>query len=203
MQSRHPLRVAIDGITASGKTTLADELSVELSRQRRQVIRVRMDDFHHLREHRYRQGSDSARGYYDDAYDFEALYHHVLEPLGPDGNRVYRTRMIDLASNTLINEPPEIAEPDDVLVTDGSFMQRLHRNDWDAVIFVNTSFPEALRRGILRDADQFGGTAGAEQRYTQRYHAAARLYLDEINPAHAADFVLDNDDLATPLLRRN
>lgn len=203
MHSYYPLRVAVDGITASGKTTLADELSAELSREGRQVIRIRMDDFHHLRQHRYRQGSDSARGYYDDAYDFEALYQHVLGPLGPAGNRTYRRRIIDLASNALISEPPEIAKSDAVLITDGSFMQRHHRDDWDAVIFVNTSFPEALRRGILRDADQFGGKAAAEQRYIQRYHAAARLYVDEVNPARAADFVLDNDEIATPELHRN
>jgi hypothetical protein len=56
LQRDHPLRVAVDGITASGKTTLADELFAELTGQGRPVIRIRMDDFHHQREHRYRKG---------------------------------------------------------------------------------------------------------------------------------------------------
>jgi uridine kinase len=81
-RGEHPLRVAVDGITASGKTTLADELAAALTQRGIPVIRIRMDDFHHRRAHRYRQGKDSARGYYEDAYDFDALWQRVLTPLG-------------------------------------------------------------------------------------------------------------------------
>lgn len=199
-QDKHPLRVAIDGITASGKTTLGNELTTAITERGRSVIRIRMDDFHHPREHRYRQGKDSARGYYEDAYDFDALNRRVLIPLGPDGNRLFCRRVIDLASDTPIDEPAERAPSDSILIADGSFMQRHHRASWDVVIFVNTSFDEALRRGIDRDATQFGGHAAAEQRYTHRYHSAARMYIDEVNPIQAADFVVDNDDLSSPRL---
>jgi uridine kinase len=48
------------------------------------------------------------------------------------------------------------------------------------------------------DSTQFGGTAAAEQRYNQRYHAASRMYVDEINPAGTADFVIDNEDPSSP-----
>jgi len=203
LQGDHPLRVAVDGITASGKTTLGNELTAAISEQEHPVIRIRMDDFHYRREHRYRQGKDSARGYYEDAYDFDALNQHVLKPLGPNGNGAFRRRIIDLASDTPIDEPAELATSGSVLVVDGSFMQRHHRENWDVVVFVNTSFEEALRRGCARDAEQFGGQAAAQQRYAQRYHAASRLYIDEVNPAQAADIVIDNDDLSNPRLYRN
>src|SRR5262245_44592783 len=42
----HPLRVAIDGRTGSGKTTLADELAACLSARRRPIIRTSIDGFH-------------------------------------------------------------------------------------------------------------------------------------------------------------
>lgn len=203
LQGDHPLRVAIDGITASGKTTLGNELTSAIGEREHPVIRIRMDDFHHRREHRYRQGKDSARGYYEDAYDFDTLNQQVLKPLGPNGNRAFRRRIIDLASDTPIDEPAEVTAPDSILVVDGSFMQRHHRENWDVVIFVNTSFDEALRRGIVRDAEQFGGPAEAQQRYAHRYHAASRMYVDEVNPAQAADFVIDNDDPSSPRLYRN
>lgn len=161
----HLLRVAIDGITASGKTTLGDELADALIDCGRPVIRIRMDDFHHLREHRYRQGKDSAQGYYDDAYDFDTLNRLVLEPLGPNGNLLFYRRIVDLESNTPINEPAEVAPPDGILIADGSFMQRHHRRSWDVVIYLNTSFSEALRRGLNRDAALFGGRIEAERRY--------------------------------------
>lgn len=201
-QSGHPLRVAIDGITASGKTTLGDELTDALTACGRPVIRIRMDDFHHLREHRYRQGKDSAQGYYDDAYDFDTLNRLVLEPLGPNGNRLFNRRIVDLESDTPINEPAQVAPADGILIADGSFMQRHHRRSWDAVIYLNTSFSEALRRGLDRDAALLGGRTEAERRYAQRYHAASHMYIEEIDPFHAADFVIDNDDPSNPQLHR-
>src|SRR5450759_1567169 len=41
----HPLRVAIDGIDAAGKTTLADELAPLIEAQGRPVIRASIDGF--------------------------------------------------------------------------------------------------------------------------------------------------------------
>ena len=41
----HPVRVAIDGRTASGKTTIADELALELNRTGRATIRTSIDAF--------------------------------------------------------------------------------------------------------------------------------------------------------------
>ncbi len=202
LQDHHPLRVAIDGITASGKTTLGNELTSVITDLGRPVIRIHMDDFHHRREHRYRQGRESARGYYEDAYDFDSLDQHVLTPLGPHGNLIFRRRIIDLATDTPTDEPAQLAAPDSILIADGSFMQRCHRASWDVVIFINTSFDEALRRGITRDAAQFGGQAEAAKRYADRYHAASRMYIDEIDPVRTADVIIDNDDPSSPRLYR-
>ncbi|MBA2469587.1 MAG: hypothetical protein H0V37_09305 [Chloroflexia bacterium] len=43
----HPLRVGIDGRTAAGKTSIADELVAPLEQLGRTVIRVEIDEFHH------------------------------------------------------------------------------------------------------------------------------------------------------------
>jgi uridine kinase len=126
----------------------------------------------------------------------------VLAPLGPDGTLRFRRRIIDLASDTPIDEPTELADSNSILIADGSFMQRRHRASWDIVIFVNTSFDEALRRGIARDAAQFGGRAEAAKRYAHRYHAASRMYIDEVEPAQIADFIIDNDAPSRPRLYR-
>jgi uridine kinase len=39
----HPVRVAIDGPDAAGKTTLADELTPVLERSGRQIVRASID----------------------------------------------------------------------------------------------------------------------------------------------------------------
>lgn len=59
----HPLRVAVDGITAAGKTTLANELAAAVTEHGRSASRLSMDGFHHRRAHRHRRGRDSADGY--------------------------------------------------------------------------------------------------------------------------------------------
>ncbi len=46
----HPLRVGIDGITASGKTTFAAELVRAVRDRGRPVVEVSFDDYHHPRE---------------------------------------------------------------------------------------------------------------------------------------------------------
>ena len=58
----HPVRVAIDGRTASGKTTLADELAAELQGRGRIVIRTSVDGVHRPRAERYRHGRLSVEG---------------------------------------------------------------------------------------------------------------------------------------------
>ena len=42
----HPTGVAVDGRSAAGKTTLADELADAVRERAREVIRASIDDFH-------------------------------------------------------------------------------------------------------------------------------------------------------------
>jgi hypothetical protein len=80
------------------------------------------------------------------------------------------------------------AEPDAVLVVDGSFLQR--DLVWDEVVFVDTPFEVALARGSRRDAALLGGEEAARVAFTRRYHAASRRYLSEVAPAARATVVL-------------
>jgi len=197
----HPTRVAVDGITACGKSTLARELTIAVGAFGRPTIHLSMDGYHHPREYRRRKGQLSAEGYYDDAYDFPAFVSGVLIPLGPGGDRRYQGRIIDLASNEPTDDPILIAPNDAVLIVDGTFLQRAEiASHWDHRIFVNTSFEVALSRGLARDTPLLGGAAAAGAAYEARYHAAARLYIEAVHPADSATIVVDNDNLESPRL---
>ncbi|HEY3672140.1 MAG TPA: hypothetical protein VGN51_14495 [Acidimicrobiia bacterium] len=212
----HPCRVAVDGITGSGKTTMADELAAVLSAGvlsagvlsvgRADVHRLSMDGYHHPRAHRHRRGRDSDDGYYEDAYDFAAFAMQVLVPLGAtdkDGaTRSYRPAIIDLATDRPASGERRAIAPGGVLVVDGSFLQRPElAPHWDVVVWVAVPFEVAEARGVARDADLLGGHDRAQTLFRTRYHAAGRRYLDEVAPQGGADVVVDNTDLAAPFLR--
>lgn len=190
----HPVRVAVDGITASGKSTVADAITRALGRLDRQSIHLTMDGFHHPRVHRHRQGRMSAEGYYWDAYDFDSLISRVLVPLGPGGSGSYCEGVIDLQSDRRLDTEPRHAPKNAVLVVDGTFLQRPPLDaHWDITVFVDTDFDTARERGTQRDSKLLGGRERATEAFHLRYHAASRIYVDTVNPKALATFVIDNN----------
>jgi uridine kinase len=204
LQRPHPVRVAIDGPDAAGKTTLADELADVIARRGRDVIRASVDGFHRPRSERHRRGVDSAVGYYEDAFDYPSLRACLLGPLGPDGDLRYRPAVFDFRTDTRLPGPDLVASADAVLVVDGVFLLRADlRDDWDLGIFVSVEVDEIIRRAVRRDAELFGSPADVERRYRTRYLPGQELYLSTARPSHAAHAVIDNNDPARPSLRLN
>ncbi|MBB6488320.1 uridylate kinase [Rhizobium lusitanum] len=197
-----PLRVAIDGRTASGKTTLANELAECLRGRGRQIIRTSIDGFHRPKVERYARGRHSAEGYYYDARDFPAIHALLLKPLGPGGDRWYRTASFDLHKDVPIEQDPQFAPNDAILIVDGTFLQRPElRQGWDLAIFVETSEHVSEQRGIARDTALLGGAETTRQLYADRYRPAFALYESLAAPAFSADAIINNDDFDRPTLR--
>jgi uridine kinase len=197
----HPVRVAIDGIDAAGKTTLADALVTAIEQCGRTVIRATIDGFHRPRAERYRQGKDSPEGYYEDSFDYSALRHALLLPLGPDGSQRYRRAVFDVHADTPIQADGEEAPANAVLLFDGVFLLRPELDDlWEYRIFVDVDFVIALQRALLRDQSLFGSAEAVRARYKQRYFPGQRLYLRAARPRERANVVVDNNDLARPRL---
>ena len=117
----HTVRVAIDGVDGAGKTTLADELAPLLVRMGRPVIRASVDGFHHPRATRYRRGRLSPEGFFYDSYDLDALTSKLLEPLGPDGNGLYRHAVFDWRTDRPVDDVAQCAPKDAILLLDGIF----------------------------------------------------------------------------------
>ncbi len=199
----HPIRVAVDGITAAGKSTLANELAMALRPRERIAIRLSGDDFHHQSAHRYRKGRDSADGYYEDAYDLAKLAQLTLTPLGPGGDRRYHARVHDLRTDAVIDDDVQLAPDDAIVIVDGSFLQRPELAGlWDVVVFVDTSFEIARARGCARDTEMFGGIGRARYAFDTRYHPACRRYLSEVAAADRAGVVICNNDVLRPQVLR-
>jgi uridine kinase len=197
----HPVRVAIDGPDAAGKTVLADELAAVLAGAGRTTIRASADGFQRPRAERYARGRESPLGYVVDAFDHRALRAQLLDPLGPGGDRAYRTVVFDVAADAPVSSDPRHAPEDAVLVVDGVFLLGAHvRDAWEVSVLVLASFEERLRRARRRDLHVFDGVEELERRYRQRYGPAWELYAEWARPAEAADVVVGNERPDTPTM---
>ncbi|MFI6903201.1 cytidylate kinase family protein [Nonomuraea sp. NPDC050394] len=198
----HPLRVAIDGPPAAGKTTLADELAVVLRARDRDVIRATIDDFLVPRAQRYRRGRYSAEGCYFDAHDHAALCRVLLDPLGPGGDRRFRQTVYDADTDTPSSPPAKTAPSDAVLLFDGVFLLRPELIDrWDLRIFVSVPFEQTVKRARDRGEALTGSTADTaaiERSWRDRYIPSQQLYFATARPAEHADVVVYNDQLHRP-----
>ncbi|ADH07567.1 TPA: hypothetical protein QCY18_005359 [Bacillus cereus] len=197
----YPTRVGVSGITASGKTTFANELAEEIKKRGLPVTRASIDDFHNPRVIRYAKGKESARGYYEDAHDYTAFKERLLMPLGPNGNLQYETISHNLITDMSVHNEPLLATQNMILIVDGTF---LLKKDvaylFDYKIFVDTNFEIARKRGAKRETEAFGSYEEAEKIFLNRYHAACKLYIDEHNPKELADVLFENSKFDDPVV---
>jgi uridine kinase len=196
----HPVRVAIDGSAAAGKTMLADELAISLRGRGRDVIRAAsIEGFLRPRIERYRRGPESARGCYEDSFDYDRLLVELLRPLGESGSRLYRTEIYDRRTDLLLDSEQMEASADAILLFDGVFLLRPELVDaWDFRVFITVASEEIIRRARIRDAEVYGSPDDAERRFRARYLPSQRHYRRTVRPAELADVVLENDDPSQP-----
>ena len=197
--SGRPLRVAVDGVDASGKTVFSNEIAAALAVTGRQVIRASVDGFHLPRAIRRRKGSLSPQGFYRDSYDYSALIENLLKPLSPKGDRRYRTMVFNLQRDQPVQAPWQTADKNAILIVDGIFLFReILLMSWDLKIYLYADFSTSVMRGIARDQQLFGSKEAAARRYSQRYVPGQKIYLEEAHPLDKADILIDNNILDEP-----
>ena len=185
--------IAVDGPDAAGKTTLADDLAVEIRKRRHDVYRASVDDFHRPRELRYRQGRTSPAGYYADAFDYSLLRRVLIEPFRLNGATGFVLAGFDLERDRPLESRWTTGPADAILIVDGVFLQRPElRGMWNAVVYVDVSAAERDRRYLERDGIEPTSELAA------RYNGAQKLYLKEAKPRESATIVIDNSDPESP-----
>lgn len=197
------LRVAIDGIDAAGKTTLAEELAELLEQAGHPVLRASIDDFHHPRAVRHLRNDQPAESYYEDSFQYQALRTLLLDPLGPEGDHIVRTSVFDFRMDRTVEQAPIRVEPGTALLFDGVFL--LHpelEESWDVSVFIQVDPAVSLQRALKRDTALFGSREATERRYVRRYLPGQELYLTQVRPDERADVLIDNNDPTFPILLR-
>lgn len=201
----HPVRVAIDGVDAAGKSMFADELAATLRAGcDRTIVRASIDGFHNPRSVRLARGPDAPDGYYYDSFDLDALIRGLLLPLGAGGERRIRTRVFNFETDTVIASADQLVAVDSILVFDGVFLLRPElRPFWEFSIFLDVPFEVTVARAVERDGYLFGNAEQIRRRYARRYVPGQKLYLQESRPQSYASVVIDNSDFERPMLVKN
>ena len=199
----HPVRVGIDGVDASGKTTLADSLADYLKSQNRNIIRASIDGFHNPKIIRYQKGRNSPEGYYKDSFNNEAIVNNLLAPLGENGNLQYRKAIFDFKTDSEVVLPIETANKDSILIMDGVFLFRPELTDyWDLKIFIEADFKITVSRATKRDGYYLGSEQKILDKYKQRYVPGQQLYFEESQPQEKADIIIENSDFEKPIITK-
>jgi uridine kinase len=194
-----PLKVAIDGRCASGKSALADKLASTLAERRLPVLRPSVDGFHHPREYRYRKGEYSAEGYYEDAYNYQTVIEHLLEPLSGNVFPVLCRQVAhDVRTDLPDTTPPVSVHIDAVLLFEGLFLFRRELDAyWDLRILLDVDPATSLARALERDTS--GPADIVRRKYSMRYEPAWQIYVNE-EPQAKADIIMDNRDFSDPVI---
>ena len=199
------LRVAIDGLTAAGKTTFGSELASALRHLGRTTLRASMDDFKNPWSEARVQGYDrvSGEGYYRNAHDFRSATELLLGPAGPDGSGQVVLCAHDPLTGIDHRNVVVHAPSDAILIVDSVFAFRPEYNDyWDYRIWLEVNPQLALIRGIERDS-VFQGRTEATKLHRERYQPGEAIYVAEFDPSAVADLVIDNSDFANPVVLRS
>jgi uridine kinase len=195
----HPGRVGVDGFSAAGKSTMADELAAMVTGQGRPCLRADLDDFKRPRAQR----PPGPEGFYRGGYDLDAIRTFLLAPLGPGGNRQVRLRFFDQRRQAPFPDEVQPVPADAVVIADGGCLLRPELRDrWDFRIFVEIDFDLVLARGAARDAAWMDSAEAAAEHYRNYYIPAERLYDAEADPHAHADVIVDNRNLANPIVRQ-
>ncbi|GAB3764692.1 nucleoside/nucleotide kinase family protein [Microlunatus parietis] len=193
-----PLRIAVDGGTGAGKSTLADELADEFRRRGIWAVRACADFFKVPVELRTADGVESM-------FDRPALRRELLEPLLPGGDRLVRTASWDGWTQRDLLDRPQLAVPEDgVAVVDGVMITTAPelRELWTLRIWVSAGTDTRRERMVVRDAlwSDDPSPEALRKRFDRRYQPDEEKYRFESGVEAIVDAVVDNDDPGRPVL---
>jgi uridine kinase len=195
------VRVAVDGRTASGKTSFGHELAEHLDAIGRPVLRATLDDFKKPWADRERYDRTSGEGYYRNAYDYGTLRRLLLQPHRSEAAGSVALCSIDPLTQQDHSSIRAAIEPDSVLIVDGVFAFRPEINDyWDLRIWLDVPEGLSVKRGTERDRHHSRPTADPTH---ERYLMSERIYIREVGPSSLADLVIDNSVFTSPRLVRS
>jgi uridine kinase len=183
------LLVAISGIDASGKSTLARQIVEGLKSQGLNAAMIGLDAWHHPSEKRFNEKSP-AQHFYDHAFRFDELFALLINPLKRNKSAHTTVELTKLPENDLYLHSYDLDEVD-VIILEGIFLFRKElRKNYDLAFWVECSFETALRRALLRNQEGLSEEETIRD-YRTIYFPAQRIHLMRDEPLSNADGIVE------------
>lgn len=181
--------VAISGIDAAGKGTLAAATAAALEARGLRVALIGLDDWHEPAERRF--GDPAGPHFYRHAFDFETVFSQLIEPL-----RFHRALRHETARPHPHTGAPRRIAYDfadvDVVIVEGVFLLRRDlRARYDLRVWLHCPYETALQRALARNQEGLAASQLVSD-YRRIYFPAQELHLAVDRPRDAADVVVDN-----------
>jgi uridine kinase len=204
MRDDAPLLVGIQGRSAAGKSTLADELAKALAARGVETFASSLDDFHTPgHAHRSRQRLYTPETRYTESYTYDAFRRGVIDLLRERGDRRVRAALWNSGTDEPI-EVPWIECPDRVVaIIEGAFLSHpLIADAWDLSIWLDVDFATVLARAEHRDVAWVGSVEDVRRHYREQWIPAHELYEDRTHAIDRCDIVIDQRDVERPRIVR-
>jgi uridine kinase len=199
-----PTLIGIEGRSAAGKTTFADELGATLSARGRATIRSSIDDFHTPgHKHRSIRREYTPESYIAMGYDYAGFRRSMLDPLADGGDRRCKSALWNSGADEPIDDP-FVQQPENVIaVVDGVLLfHPLLEHAWHFTIWLDIDWDTMLARALERDIAWVKSAHEVRWKYRNVWQPLHELYERTMRPRERCDVVIDNRDVNAPVLVR-
>ena len=186
------LVIAIDGYSASGKTTLLKKLE----KNNKNVLAVFMDDFiltAKKRERSIKKARNKSKVFELDWYDYKKI-RTLINEFGIKNKGYYKTKLYNSDADRIdISKKFDLSKS--ILIIEGIFLfhPKLFKNMFDVKVFLDVDLAYADKRRVKREKKRWGKDYISEDSldsWTNLFKIAYRRYLKEYNPKKQADIII-------------
>jgi uridine kinase len=177
----HRFILGIDGLSRSGKTTLAKSLCEDLKEMNIAHSLFHIDDHIVERKRRYNTGRDEWFEYYFLQWDLHGIKEKFFEKLLI--SKEFTLDYYDTKIDSQVLKNIELQE-ESIIIVEGVFLQRQEwRSFFDYVVFLDC--PQEKR--FSRESEE---TKKNLTKFQNRYWKAEKFYLKAVSPKKKADLVI-------------
>jgi uridine kinase len=190
-RSANAFTIAISGIDASGKSSVAAQIKYLLEENNLNVALLNIDDWQMPKSISFLK-ENAAANFYHNAFRWNAFFDSLLIPLQNNHSVNVTANLVDINKDKVYSKQYSFTKVDIILVEGIFLLMKDTRAFFDYKVWIECSFKTAQQRAIARNQE---GLLPEQLIYDYKtfYYPAQLFHFKKDRPQHAADFIFNND----------